>query len=403
MYMKTDDLLDEIFIVKNHGEKTKKIYIRAINHYSKFHNLSMEELIEEAELEESKGIKWKNRKLKKRLLKFRHHLIENYKKNTVTTYFTPIIAVYKYFEIEIGELTKPNPRSFNTPGEVTFDELITHEEIAQVLHVAKLWFQAVLLFMTSSGCARKETAAMTIGQFKKATYSYHRKDNILEILEVLKKTEDIIPTFKLKRQKTNKHYYTFCSPEATNKIVEYLLTERVEKTEDGQIKLINLDDDDKLFDVEENYYPVAFYRYNDLFDFGIASDGFNRFRSHMMRKFHSNNLEYDGMSESDVDRLQGRGKSSTRSAYFMDNPEILRKKYIEHLPCLLIEMNVNKMDYKSPEYVQLETENVELKEENKKYLEVVENIDERIERKIQEAIDSSSKKLSDEEFEDLFS
>ena len=129
----------------------------------------MEELIEEAETEEDKGIRWKRRKLKRRLLTFRHYLIENYRKNTAQHYFIAVKAVYKYYEIEIGEITRPNLRSFNTPGEPLFDELPTHDEISQVMHVSPLWFQAVLVFMTSSGCARKETLNLTIGQCLKAT------------------------------------------------------------------------------------------------------------------------------------------------------------------------------------------------------------------------------------------
>lgn len=352
--MRNEDLLEEFFLVKNHDIKTQKIYIRSINKYTKFHGLTMEELIKEAEAEEEKGVRWKRRKLKKRLLEFRHYLIENYKKNSVSTYFTQVMAVYRYFEIEIGELTKTNPRGFNIPGDVTFDELPSHEEISQVLHAAKLWFQAVLLFQISSGCARKETVEMTIGAFKKATYPFHKKKDIIEALTVLKELDNVIPIFKLKREKTNKYYYTFCTPEAVDKIVEYLLTERVETLEDGTLKRINLNDEDKLFDKKESYIPIAYYRYNELFNFGRASDGFNRFRSHMMRKFHSNHLKKDGMSESDIDALQGRTKSSTRAAYFLDDPTILLKKYVEHFECLLIEKNVNNIDIKSPEYQELE-------------------------------------------------
>ncbi len=352
--MRNEELLEEFFLVKNHDPKTREIYTRAINKYSKFHGLTMEELIDEAETEEENGVRWKRRTLKKRLLQFRNYLIQNYKKNTVSTYFTQVIAVYKYFEIEIGDLTKVNPRGFHIPGEVTFDELLTHKEISQVLHVAPLWFQAVLIFQISTGCARKETIEMTIGQFKKATYPFHRKNDIIEALLILKDLDNVIPTFKLKREKTNKYYYTFCTPEAVDKIVEYLLTNRVETLEDGTLKLINLSDDDKLFDKEENYIPVAYYRYNDQFNFGQASDGFNRFRSHMMRKFHSNHLRKSGMSESDIDALQGRTKSTTRAAYFLDDPTVLLKKYVEHFPCLLIEKNVNNIDIKSPEYQELE-------------------------------------------------
>lgn len=374
--MNNHELLEELFLVKNHGPKTRELYTRAINKYSKFHKMTMEELIDEAESEEDKP--WKKRKLKRRLLTFRHHLIENYKKNTVSTYFTQVVAVYRYFEIEIGDLTKPNQRSFNIPGEVTFDELPTHEEISKVMHVAKLWFQAVLVFMTSSGCARKETIEMTIGQFKKATFPFHKKTDIVEALNVLKNMENVIPTFKLKREKTNKYYYTFCSPEAVSKIVEYLLTERIETLPDGSLKLIKLSDEDKLFDIEENYLPVTFYRYNEQFNFGQAGDGFNRFRSHMMRKFHSNHLKKSGMSESDIDALQGRTKSSTRAAYFLDDPTILLKKYVEHFQCLLIESKINNIDLKSPEYQELEFKYKQKEAEVKKMNDRISNIEDRL-------------------------
>lgn len=369
------EFLQEFFIVKGHKEKTQENYIRAINNYSKFQGLTMEELIKEAETEEDNNTIWKRRTLKKRLLNYRSYLIANYKKNTVNSYFTHITAIYKYFEIEIGDLIKANPRSYQTPGEVTFDELPTHEEISQVMHVAKLWFQAVLVFMTSSGCARKETIEMTIGQFKKATYPFHKKNDIVEALHVLKDLNNVIPTFKLKREKTNKHYYTFCSPEAVSKIVEYLLNDRIETLEDGSLKLINLDDDDKLFDRAESYMPIAFYRFNDEFNFGVAGDGLNRFRSHMMRKFHSNHLRKSGMSESDIDALQGRSKSSTRAAYFLDDPTILLKKYVEHFPCLLIEMNVNNIDLKSPEYQELEAKYNEKEAEVKEMNDRISNIE----------------------------
>lgn len=380
--MRNEELLEEFFLVKNHDPKTQKAYLRSINKYSKFHGLTMEELIEEAETEEENGVRWKRRKLKKRLLQFRHYLIENYKKNSVATYFTQVIAVYRYFEIEIGDLTKTNPRGYHIPGDVTFDELPTHEEISQVLHVAKLWFQAVVLFQISSGCARKETIEMTIGQFKKATYPFHKQTDIIEALLVLKELDNVIPTFKLKREKTNKYYYTFCTPEAVDKIVEYLLTDRVEVMDDGSVKRIDLSDEDKLFNKEENYIPVTYYRYNDQFNFGRASDGFNRFRSHMMRKFHSNHLKNDGMSESDIDALQGRTKSTTRAAYFLDDPTILLKKYVEHYPCLLIEKTVNNIDIKSPEYQELELKF------KKKEAEVVE---------MESRMDSIEKRLSDME------
>lgn len=72
----------------------------------------------------------------------------------------------------------------------------------------------------------------------------------------------------------------------------------------------------------------------------------------MLRKYHASQLFNDGCSIEFVDALQGRGKDTTHSSYFMEDPEKLRKQYINHLDCLMI--NWNNITYKSPEYMDLE-------------------------------------------------
>ena len=62
-----NDLLEEIHMVKNHSHKTRMIYKNAVNKYTDFCSMSLEELIEEAEYEEDKGIKWKKKKIKKEI------------------------------------------------------------------------------------------------------------------------------------------------------------------------------------------------------------------------------------------------------------------------------------------------------------------------------------------------
>ena len=74
----------------------------------------------------------------------------------------------------------------------------------------------------------------------------------------------------------------------------------------------------------------------------------------MLRKFHSSQLFNDGLSIEIIDSLQGRGKDSTHASYFMDNPERLREVYIEHMDAITINLDVNNLDLKSPEYVKME-------------------------------------------------
>lgn len=61
-----NELLNEIHMVKNHSSNTKRIYKIAVEKYTSFFSMSLSELLEEAELEEDQGIKWKKRKVKRK-------------------------------------------------------------------------------------------------------------------------------------------------------------------------------------------------------------------------------------------------------------------------------------------------------------------------------------------------
>ena len=80
------------------------------------------------------------------------------------------------------------------------------------------------------------------------------------------------------------------------------------------------------------------------------------------------------MSLEEIDALQGRSKEATHSSYFTEDPTKLKEKYIEHLHCLTINMDVTQLDIKSPEFVKLENENTNLRTE----LDKMDNIMERL-------------------------
>lgn len=390
MSMTNQDILDEIAMVRNHGQQSKNTYKKAIAHYCNFHQMTMQELIDEADEEEENGIRWKRRKLKKRLLTFRQWLIQQeYKKATIKSYFTSVKVIYKYFEIEIGELPPLSNKNLNLPEPIGFKDILTHEEINLVLQNTNKKFNALILFMCSSGCARAETLSITIQQFIDATVSYHGKTDILEALHILKGMNDVVPTFYLKRIKTNKYYYTFCSPEAVKSIVNYLLNDRLKYNETGELLT---KPSEQLFKIRAGYLPVALYELNNELGLGRAGT-YQRLRTHMFRKFNASTLKKAGMSESDIDEIQGRGKSSTRAAYFYEDPEVLRKKYIDCLPSLAINDNVNVLDFKAPEYRRLEEE---VKEKN----DLVNNMEERLSQV--EEIFNQVNNLSDDEILGLF-
>ena len=128
---------------------------------------------------------------------FRQHMIENYSLSTVKTTLSPIVSIYKYYEIEIVELPRMNIKGIKTP-------------------------------------------------------------------------------------------------EAVTAINSYLLS-----------RADPLTNNSPLFKINEDYFSEAFIRINNKLGLGKVGT-YNRFRSHMLRKFHASALYNDGMSLDNVNDLQGK-------------------------------------------------------------------------------------------------
>ena len=352
--METDDqLIDYFSKTRKLHPNTKRGYELYIRQYAEFNNMTMTELLQEAEDEEEAGIRWKHRKLKKRLIDFRAYLYENYAYETAKTRFGKLLAFYRHFEIEIHQL--PKIATINSDKtHMGFKDLPDKDIIKKALKISKPIMRAIILFMSSSGCARAETLSLTIQHFIDATKEYHNQDDIYKAINLLNSREDVIPTFYLKRPKTNKFFYTFCSPEATTEIINYLASRTTKLTPKSE-----------LFDVSEQQFILNFKTINNKLGLGKLENGRGKFTSHMLRKFHSTQLWNEQVPKELVDALQGRGKDQVHSSYFWENPEKLKEVYVEHLDCLTIYLDVNNLDFKSPEFIELETENRELKENYK--------------------------------------
>ena len=70
-----DELMNNLFISNHYSANTRKQYKVVLNQYSNFFDMTLQELLAEAETEENKGIKWKYSKLKTRLLEYRQYLM----------------------------------------------------------------------------------------------------------------------------------------------------------------------------------------------------------------------------------------------------------------------------------------------------------------------------------------
>ncbi|WP_405271947.1 tyrosine-type recombinase/integrase [Methanobrevibacter sp.] len=351
--MNNNELLKNLAISCNHSEETQRIYRLALTNYASYFNQDLDELLAEAEEDENNNIKWKRRRVKAKLTEYRHHLLQKYALNTVKKHMIAINKFYRFYDIEIQKLPMINEKSIQKAQPIYFKDLPDKEIIREAVSIASPFMKAVILFICSSGCGRAETLNLTIQDYIDALSEYvpRRCRNIYEIIDITNEDKNIVPTFNIRRLKTNKYYTTYCSPEAVKAINAYLLT-----------RTDPLTNESKLFKTHPQYLINNFQKINDYLGLGKVGN-YNRFRSHMLRKFHASALYNDGMSLDKVNDLQGKSKNKTDQAYFMVNPEDLKYDYIQHLPAVTINKEVEKLSIKSPEFAQMENENQVLKTE----------------------------------------
>ena len=78
-----DELLKNMSITCNHSEGTALNYVHALRKYCDYFDMELKDFLEEAEEDESNGVKWKHCRLKSKLVEFRHHLMQGYAFSTV--------------------------------------------------------------------------------------------------------------------------------------------------------------------------------------------------------------------------------------------------------------------------------------------------------------------------------
>lgn len=318
---------------RNIKKNTMNGYSAALKLYTKICGLNLKELIEEAQYDERKKI-LKNRRLKKHLIEYRTYLIDNLTPATAKTYFSKVKTFYIHFEIEIPYL--PSVK-YGKEYETGYLDLPTKKDIKKSLSIASLEMRAIILFMTSSGTAKAETLSLTIQDFIDATREYHENNGLEKILNQLENQNNVVPTIYLKRIKTNKYYYTFCSPEASKEIIKYLKSRE------------SITPKDKLFDIGHSLLLSKFQQINDMMGWGIKGN-FRFFRSHTLRKFHASNI---GLSAEYIDALQGRRKTTTHETYIKTNPQELKNIYMEHMQNVCINKKFNVQPTKQKQSIDI--------------------------------------------------
>lgn len=361
--MKEEDkiLLHEIGVTRNLSPSSLKVYRNAMQNYTSYCGRSFTELLAEAEDEEEQGVRWKHRRVRTYLIGFRAYLLEKYEyKETIRRYFTIVQTIYRHYEIELQPLPRSSMNTKKSP-QVMYDDLPTKDLIRKALTMSNQKLSSILLLICSSGMGRTEVANLTVQDFIDATGDYHNKTDIHDVLTTLSEKDYIIPTWHLRRQKTNKHYLTFSSNESTKQIISYL-----------QSSNRNLKNDSSLFDIQAQSISLAFQSVNDALHLGRK--GTHRlFRPHMLRKYHSSNLSQgeNCLTESEIDFLQGRTNTKLHESYFLYDHEKLKQKYCLKVADLCVTNDVSVKEYSA---LKLEYDNL------------LENIDSYVESAFEEAM-----------------
>ena len=380
-HMTTAELIEKVVHERNLSKKTESLYKLSIKQFEEHIGMTIVEMVDIAKQEEKSKIIWSESQLRSVLLSFRAELYKKIKKGSAHTYFTKITAVFRHFGLNIGYLPPISTKQTKIGTPIYPEDVPDREMIDKCIRSSTtIVLKPLVLCLSSTGLSAIDVARLTVRDYLESTKEYHNHPNdiILAIKEMENSNVSIVPTFKSSRRKTGINYVTFGSPEFVAATNSYLLTRE------------NLQLDDQLFKITRSYINVIFQEVNRNLGLGTVNDTVGRFSPKMMRIYQATQLHAAGIPSDIIDIIQGRTpKSLIYKSYIRIKTSDLKEAYIKALPYIVID-----------DSSKIKTKLQVVEEENRKYKEIVENIDERIERKIAE---SMKKNISDEEFLELFS
>ena len=379
MYMKNiefigdmmDRKLQQFFEDRSSSKSTQNHYNASVKLYEDLNKKSLSDLIREADLEEENAVRWKNRLIRERLIHYRNYLFSNKAEGTAKLYLNDIKTIYRHFEIELQSLPSFNSHQIDKTYEMDFEDLVNKNELIDAYHEANNVTKCIILFALSSGFSKVDLLNLTVNDFINACDKYLTEEELYKQLQELKNQDEVIPTFKGRRQKTDKKFITFCSPEASEHIIQYLLGRDAHirevyevADEDEQEELSDrLYYSDKLFDVSSSHLNYSLRRINNKLQLGNVGK-FTKFRCHVLRKYQAStllNCQDIQWTVEEIDTLQGRSKDKTHRAYFHDDSEKLWQKYYDSVDDLMLFKSIHQIDAEA--YDKLEKENKFYKKE----------------------------------------
>lgn len=289
--------------------------------------------IEEAGIEEDKGVPLRRSKLVQHLDDFDDYLEENYAHTTRQYAMGSVRSFYRRYQITLPEAE----RIVRDKEKVilTVQDLPNKEDVKRVLTLANVRDKAIIIIGVSGGLGRAEIRNLTLQDLVDAI-NRKNTDREIELKDLPsiwgdrpKWVETVNPLVWYScRVKTSKHFFTFSTPESFELILDYLRKWPPQKLEPETPLFRTFVEDRKIGN--RGFNRIYTY-YNNQCSFGKAKDDKIYFRSHNMRKLYGNQLK-KGIGYMDTDKLLAHGdKNRTRGDYLKADIEDLYEKYSEHM------------------------------------------------------------------------
>lgn len=367
--------LQKMFIRKNVGESRKMLYCRIFTKIYNITGLTPTEIIEIAKDEQKpkiidNSIEFKDledRTITNIQYQFYNYLVEQgLKPESIKTEIAAYRAFLNEYNVQIPkniQITVPQPL-YET------GDLPNKKHILQAIESTNnKRNKALIYFMSSSGIRPSDVRNLKISDFLHSCKYYLEDDLTLDHLFNCD-YNSIIPCFyfrPLKTQKTNNICCTFCTPEATNSIIEYLQTRNIKSYDEY---LFSTKDGAKIAPTS---FTTTFQRINDK-EFGLNKYGDRFFKAKHLRKYFITTCNQHSGDLLKVRLLAGHSLSDIDRAYNEINLNIMRRFYTKLIPYLSIH-DTKIRDVKSKEYQELE---FKLKKQEKENRKLKEELDEKI-------------------------
>lgn len=342
--------------------KTRKLYTKRVEEFCSFLEQPIDQLIKKYISEIKEGLLMPERSIFHDVPAYLGSLKKkNLAPKSIHTYKAAIKSFFKYYYIEFPNIKNGKVKTL----EANANRFLTKDQVKHVLdYTVHIRNKAIILVMATSGMAANEIINLKVGQI-----SFDKDD---------------IGTIRLRREKVQYDYFTFISPEAVKLLKEYwnererrldkklskkdyCFTTRYENGMNIQVFMNTFQDIAR----RAGYEKGTKKRYCDI-------------RSHAFRKFFSNSMQQAGMIKDDVDSLLGHVPDGTDQAYFGSDIDILKEKYIKHLPAITLAETIEII---TPDAEQFEKQAAELAEIKAQLADMQEFKESLIEAKVKEMLE----------------